>query len=114
MAQAAGPNGEAVLNRLKVIRVSQDKLEELWGESTDNASTWTTAIAPSIRAQRPETGQAGGESRHDVLTMAMWQGKEAFHSAKRTAAEECKRLQPSRNHESTPAPKRETYCQSPY
>jgi hypothetical protein len=38
-----GPNGEAVLNRLKVIRVSADKLEESWEKSTDNGSTWTTA-----------------------------------------------------------------------
>ena len=38
-----GPNGEAVLNRLKIIRVAPDKVEEVWEKSTDKGSTWTTA-----------------------------------------------------------------------
>lgn len=42
-----GPNGETVLNRLMIIRVSADKLEEVWEKSSDNGSSWTT----SYRAQ---------------------------------------------------------------
>jgi hypothetical protein len=38
-----GPNGETVLNRLKVVRVSADKLEEIWEKSTDNGSSWVTS-----------------------------------------------------------------------
>ena len=38
-----GPNGEAVLNRLKIVHLSADKLEEVWEKSTDKGSTWTTA-----------------------------------------------------------------------
>lgn len=38
-----GPNGETVLNRLKVLRVSSDKLAEVWEKSTDNGAHWTTA-----------------------------------------------------------------------
>jgi hypothetical protein len=38
-----GANGEAVLNRLSVIRVSPDRVQEIWEKSTDNGATWTTA-----------------------------------------------------------------------
>jgi hypothetical protein len=37
-----GPKGEAVLNRIKVMRVTQDKVEQSWEKSTDNGVTWTT------------------------------------------------------------------------
>jgi len=36
-----GPNGEEVLNRLRVARVTADKIEETWEKSTDNGRTWT-------------------------------------------------------------------------
>lgn len=48
-----GPNGEAVLNRLKVIRVSADKLEEVWEKSTDRGSTWTTAYRADYSRATP-------------------------------------------------------------
>ena len=35
-----GPNGEAVLNRLKVVQMGANKIEESWEKSTDNAATW--------------------------------------------------------------------------
>jgi hypothetical protein len=38
-----GPNGESVLNKLKIIHASPDRLEEVWEKSTDKGSTWTTA-----------------------------------------------------------------------
>jgi hypothetical protein len=37
-----GPNGEAVLNRIKVVRVSANKVEQSWEKSTDNGATWKT------------------------------------------------------------------------
>jgi hypothetical protein len=37
-----GPNGEAVLNRIKVVRVTADKIEQSWEKSTDNGATWKT------------------------------------------------------------------------
>lgn len=37
-----GPNGEAVLHRLKVVRMAGNKLEETWEKSTDNGSNWTS------------------------------------------------------------------------
>jgi hypothetical protein len=41
MGPSRGPNGEAVLNRIKVVRVNADKVEQSWEKSTDNAATWT-------------------------------------------------------------------------
>jgi hypothetical protein len=37
-----GPDGEAVLNRIKIVRVSADKVEQSWEKSMDNGSTWKT------------------------------------------------------------------------
>ena len=48
-----GPNGEAVLNRLKVVRVSAVKLEEIWEKSTDNGATWTTAYRAEYSRVNP-------------------------------------------------------------
>jgi hypothetical protein len=48
-----GPNGEAVLNRLKIIRVSADKLEESWEKSTDKGSTWTMAYRAEYSRVNP-------------------------------------------------------------
>ena len=36
-----GPNGEAILHRIKVVRLAPDKVEQLWEKSTDNGATWT-------------------------------------------------------------------------
>jgi hypothetical protein len=39
-----GPNGEAVLNRIKVVRVGADKVEQSWEKSTDHGATWKTEL----------------------------------------------------------------------
>jgi hypothetical protein len=41
---SVGPNGETVLNRIKVIRETPDKVEQLWEQSTDNGATWKTVF----------------------------------------------------------------------
>lgn len=41
---SVGPNGEAVLNRIKVIRKTPDKVEQLWEKSTDNGANWKTVF----------------------------------------------------------------------
>jgi hypothetical protein len=38
---SVGPNGEAVLNRIKVVRVTADKVEQSWEKSRDGGATWT-------------------------------------------------------------------------
>jgi hypothetical protein len=35
-----GPNGETVLNRVKVTRINPNKVEQTWEKSTDNGATW--------------------------------------------------------------------------
>ena len=41
LGPSPGPNGEAVLHRIKVVRLTPDKVEQLWEKSTDNGATWT-------------------------------------------------------------------------
>ena len=38
-----GPNGETVLNRVKIVRASADKVEQTWEKSLDNGGTWNMA-----------------------------------------------------------------------
>ncbi|HKD64357.1 MAG TPA: hypothetical protein VKB40_10005 [Candidatus Acidoferrales bacterium] len=35
-----GSNGEEVLNRIRVVRLSADKVEQTWDKSTDKGATW--------------------------------------------------------------------------
>ena len=37
-----GSNGETVLNRVRIRRISSDKAEQIWEKSTDNGATWAT------------------------------------------------------------------------
>lgn len=39
-----GPNGEVVLNRIRVVRLSANRVEQIWEKSSDNGATWTTAF----------------------------------------------------------------------
>jgi hypothetical protein len=39
-----GPNGETVLNRVKVARIGPDKVEQTWEKSNDNGATWSTVF----------------------------------------------------------------------
>ncbi len=36
-----GPKGQTVLNRIKVVRLAANKVEQSWEKSTDNGATWT-------------------------------------------------------------------------
>jgi hypothetical protein len=35
-----GPNGQTVLNRIRVVRVAEKQVEQSWEKSTDNGATW--------------------------------------------------------------------------
>jgi hypothetical protein len=37
---STGPNGQTVLNRIKVTRLTVNKVEQSWEKSTDNGVTW--------------------------------------------------------------------------
>jgi hypothetical protein len=36
-----GSSGQAVLNRIKIVRVNANKVEQSWEKSTDHGATWT-------------------------------------------------------------------------
>jgi len=37
-----GPKGETVLNKVSVVRIDANRVEQTWQKSTDNGATWTT------------------------------------------------------------------------
>jgi hypothetical protein len=48
-----GPNGEEVLNRIKVARISADQIEQSWEKSADNGSTWTMQFRGEYSRKKP-------------------------------------------------------------
>jgi hypothetical protein len=48
-----GPNGEAVLNRVKVVRLSVDRVEQSWEKSADNGSTWKMEFRGEYSRKKP-------------------------------------------------------------
>lgn len=48
-----GPQGEAVLNRVKLVRLSLNKLEQTWEKSTDNGATWSTIFRGEYARKTP-------------------------------------------------------------
>jgi hypothetical protein len=53
LGPARGPQGEAVLNRIKVVRLAPDKVEQTWDKSTDNGATWTTVFRGEYARRNP-------------------------------------------------------------
>jgi hypothetical protein len=41
LGPSTGPNGQAVLNKIKVARVSPNEIEQTWEKSSDKGATWT-------------------------------------------------------------------------
>ena len=39
-----GPNGRATLNRIRVLRVTPNKVEQIWEQSTDDGTTWAAVF----------------------------------------------------------------------
>lgn len=39
-----GPQGETVLNRVTIMRISADRVEQAWQKSSDAGKTWTTVF----------------------------------------------------------------------
>jgi hypothetical protein len=37
-----GPNGESILNRVKLVRVNDKRLQQTWEKSADGGKTWTS------------------------------------------------------------------------
>jgi hypothetical protein len=51
--KSLGPNGETVLNRVKVTRLSQNKVEQTWEKSSDNGATWNIVFRGEYSRANP-------------------------------------------------------------
>ncbi len=48
-----GPNGESVLNRVKLIRLNPNKVEQAWEKSTDNGANWNVVFRGEYSRTNP-------------------------------------------------------------
>ena len=48
-----GSNGETVLNRVKIVRVNPDSVEQTWEKSSDNGSTWKMVFRGEYSRAKP-------------------------------------------------------------
>jgi hypothetical protein len=46
-------NGKAVLNRIRIVRVSADTVEQSWEKSADNGATWTMEFRGQYSRKNP-------------------------------------------------------------
>ena len=53
LGPSRGPNGEAVLNRIRLLRNNPHQLEQVWEKSTDDGKTWSTQFKLQYSAKRP-------------------------------------------------------------
>jgi hypothetical protein len=47
------PEGQAVLNRIEIVLITPQKIEQTWEKSTDNGATWTTAFKGEYSRKSP-------------------------------------------------------------
>jgi hypothetical protein len=47
------PGGQMVLNRVKVVRVAANKVQQSWEKSTDNGATWTMEFHGEYSRKNP-------------------------------------------------------------
>jgi hypothetical protein len=50
---STSPDGQAVLNRIRVVRMSPNKVEQTWEKSTDKGTNWTTVFRGEYSRQSP-------------------------------------------------------------
>lgn len=50
---SSGAQGAAVLNRIRLVRLAPDKVEQTWQKSTDHGATWTTVFRGEYARKRP-------------------------------------------------------------
>jgi hypothetical protein len=48
-----GPNGERILNRVKVMRVTPNKVEQTWEKSNDNGAKWNVVFRGEYSRANP-------------------------------------------------------------
>lgn len=53
LGPSRGPHGEATLNRIRLLRLAPDRLEQTWEKSTDNGRTWVRQFRLEYARSRP-------------------------------------------------------------
>jgi hypothetical protein len=48
-----GANGTTILNRVRIIRIGPDKVEQIWEKSSDNGATWATDFHGEYLRKKP-------------------------------------------------------------
>ncbi len=48
-----GPDGQTVLNRVRIVRTGPDKVEQLWEKSTNSGATWSTEFRGEYSRRKP-------------------------------------------------------------
>jgi hypothetical protein len=48
-----GPNGKSILNRVKVMRLNPNKVEQTWEKSNDNGATWNVVFRGEYSRTNP-------------------------------------------------------------
>ena len=48
-----GPRGEAVLNRIRVTRMTRNRVDQTWEKSTDKGATWTLVFRGEYSRKSP-------------------------------------------------------------
>jgi len=51
--KSQGSNGETVLNRVKIVRLAPDKVQQTWEQSFDNGGKWNTVYHGEYSRQNP-------------------------------------------------------------
>lgn len=50
---STGPDGRTILNRIKVVRINADNVQQTWEKSSDNGATWTMEFRGDYSRKRP-------------------------------------------------------------
>jgi hypothetical protein len=53
LGPSTGPNGQAVLNKIKVARASPNEIEQTWEKSSDKGATWTMEFRGEYSRKNP-------------------------------------------------------------
>jgi hypothetical protein len=50
---SGGPHGKAILNRISIVLVTPNNVEQTWQQSADNGTTWTTVFRGEYSRANP-------------------------------------------------------------
>ncbi|GLQ46668.1 hypothetical protein GCM10007862_17190 [Dyella lipolytica] len=50
---STGSDGKPVMNRVSIVRISPDRVDQVWEKSEDNGVTWSTAFRGEYARKKP-------------------------------------------------------------